>query len=277
MEKSTSIINISKALVKFKGACPVIPKNSKNPWFKSNYAALPDIQNVIDPILLKHDLIYTQHPEPGDKITTLLIHADSGEFFQSTIDINAVFEYKEEKHPETKQVVWRSDKPYITPQTMGSAITYAKRYAICAILGLNVDDDDDGNAGSGKVPPPAAASQPQQQPTIPQAEKPYLNPDTEKWIEVKVWYFANDKPLNKVTGKYRITAKNQTLLGEKETPKPGSKLWIAATDYLSKKPDNYGGLLGVFNLSDQDATDLRIDAENLAKANKNAETKTDKK
>lgn len=37
------------------------------------------------------------------------------------------------------------------PQGAGSAITYARRYALVSMLGLNVDEDDDGNHASNKV------------------------------------------------------------------------------------------------------------------------------
>lgn len=37
------------------------------------------------------------------------------------------------------------------PQAVGSAITYMRRYALGAILGLNIEDDDDGNAAANKL------------------------------------------------------------------------------------------------------------------------------
>jgi len=61
-------------------------------------------------------------PDDEDGLTTILIHAKSGEFMESNYKIRPV----------------KND-----PQAVGSAITYARRYALSSVLGLNVDDDDD--------------------------------------------------------------------------------------------------------------------------------------
>jgi hypothetical protein len=63
----------------------------------------------------------------------------------------------------------------LTPQAMGSAITYARRYALSAIVGIAPDDDDDGNAASvtparqeAPTPPPPKPPAP----TVPTLHKP---------------------------------------------------------------------------------------------------------
>lgn len=258
MEKSSSIINISKALVKFRVKCPVIPKKSRNPWFKSTYAAFPDIQDIVDPVLSDIGLIYSQHPEPNDQLTTLLIHADSGEFFQSTIDINPVYEYKEEKDAN-KQVVWRSEKPYITPQTMGSAITYAKRYALCAILGLKVDDDDDGNAGSGK----ATTDEPAQQST---PDKPILEPSNKKLWQHQILSIQNKRwTADDVKKNFNITSVDFEELSKlsrkaKETLKPGNEKWNDAIKYLATGKE-VADIIWKYNITDANLQDLKADVE----------------
>ena len=127
MTHSEEIKNISLALLAFSERLNGVTKDSKNPFFKSNYASLGHIQDTIKPYLIQSGLVYSQMPEGENTLTTMLIHAESGEYFKSTYTMI----------PEKK-----------TPQGVGSCITYQKRYALAAFLGLNTDYDDDGNAAS---------------------------------------------------------------------------------------------------------------------------------
>jgi hypothetical protein len=126
MQKSESIKNIAGALLKFHAEVGKISKDAKNPFFKSNYASLSNIQDGIREPLQSAGLVYSQLPSGENELTTILIHAASGEYMESTYQMTPV-------------------KP--DPQAKGSAISYARRYALAAILGLNVDDDD-GNKAS---------------------------------------------------------------------------------------------------------------------------------
>ena len=128
---SESIKNISLALLKFQSKLKGVSKDSTNPFFKSKYASLSHIQETIQDPLIHCGLVYTQNPVGENGLTTMLIHAESGEFFKST------YEMRPEKN---------------TPQGKGSCITYQKRYTLAAILGLNTDYDDDGNAASIPAP-----------------------------------------------------------------------------------------------------------------------------
>ncbi len=128
---SESIKNISLALLEFQSKLKGVSKDSTNPFFKSKYASLSHIQETIQDPLINCGLVYIQNPVGENGLTTMLIHAKSGEFFKST------YEMKPEKN---------------TPQGKGSCITYQKRYTLSAILGLNTDYDDDGNAASIPLP-----------------------------------------------------------------------------------------------------------------------------
>jgi hypothetical protein len=132
MEKSESIKNIAMALVKFHSSVGKIKKDSTNPFFKSKYADLSDIQDAIQEPLNESGLVISQLPMGKNELTTILIHADSGEFIMGTYEMAPV----------------KND-----PQSIGSCITYQKRYALSAILNLNLDADDDGNAASKKTAP----------------------------------------------------------------------------------------------------------------------------
>lgn len=147
MERSESLKAIGKALGLFHTKVAKIPKSESNPFYKSKYAALPSILDAIQIPLEESGLVFTQHPD-GEYLTTLLIHFESGEFISSSYKMNPI----------------KTD-----PQSIGSAITYARRYALGSILGLNIDEDDDGNKASAKANTPAPIPPP------PAPELPWLN------------------------------------------------------------------------------------------------------
>lgn len=187
MTKSESIVNISKALSLFRVKIEKIKKGQTNPFYKSTYAGLPDILDAIDLPLAESGLIFSQHPDGINGLTTILIHAETGEYFESTYTM-----------PVTKP----ND-----PQAVGSAITYARRYALGAILGLNTEEDDDGNKASQK---PADK---------PANEKPWLNQNTDQWKQAVIALRSGTVTMDKIKNKYAISKPNQDLLlSESNTP-----------------------------------------------------------
>lgn len=129
MNHTTSILNLSKSLATFHSLVGKIKKDAKNPFFKSNYASLSHILEEISEPLQSSGLVISQFPDGGN-LVTMLIHAESGEYMSS-----------EYYMPVAKQ----ND-----PQAVGSAISYARRYAITSVLLLNIDDDDANRAtGNG--------------------------------------------------------------------------------------------------------------------------------
>ena len=129
MKTSESITELAKSLVEFQKEVGKIIKTDNNPFFKSKYASLATILDVILEPLTKQGLVIIQFPTEQYKLTTRLQHI-SGEFMEDT------YEMQPTKH---------------SPQDAGSVITYQRRYAIGAILNLNIDEDDDGNKGSELV------------------------------------------------------------------------------------------------------------------------------
>lgn len=144
MNKSDSIKNLATALAKFQEEVKNPANTADNPFFKSKYAPLNDVLNLVRPILTKNGLSVIQSPS-GDgqniSITTLLLHS-SGEWI------------------ETEPLILKADKA--TAQGAGSAITYARRYAISAVLGISSEDDDDGNHATGNNQTPKLITEPQQ-------------------------------------------------------------------------------------------------------------------
>lgn len=124
--------NIYEAMLIAQSKFPLIKKTDSNPFFKSKYAGLPSILEVVLPILHENGLVLFQSPiTDGDKIgvKTIITFAATGE--QAT--------------GEFCVTLAKND-----PQGAGSAITYCRRYALVSMLGLNVDEDDDGNSASHK-------------------------------------------------------------------------------------------------------------------------------
>lgn len=125
--------SIYSKLFAIQSEMPTIPKNATNPHFKSKYADLPTIMEILQPILSRHRVLLLQpicesSNENFIVIDTKFVDIDSGQICETTTTIPI-----------------GTNK---TPQAFGSAITYARRYALCSFLGIVADEDDDGNASS---------------------------------------------------------------------------------------------------------------------------------
>jgi hypothetical protein len=152
----TTSLNIGKlaaALAIAQGSIEDAEKDSSNPHFRTKYASLAAVRKVAREPLSKNGLALMQFPTTGDKtvkITTMLVHAQSGEFIQSVLEL-----------PVGQ---W-------TPQGMGSAISYGRRYAFMAILSLAAEDDDGEHAQQAPVQQRHVAAQQQRQ-TAPAKQTP---------------------------------------------------------------------------------------------------------
>ena len=121
MEKSETIGNLTLALSKVQSQLRPAKENSKNPFFKSNYADLGSVWDSVRQLLSENELSIIQMPTDVGGLTTILSHS-SGEYLSSTMYIPS----KEDAHG------------------VGSAISYARRYALASFVGV-VTGDDDGN------------------------------------------------------------------------------------------------------------------------------------
>lgn len=191
MEKSQSIKSIAGALLLFQNKVGAVKKDAVNPFFKSKYASLNTIIEHINLPLSECGLSYAQFPDESG-LTTILMHSESGEYLQSTYLM-----------PVAKQ----ND-----PQAVGSAITYARRYALGAILGLAIDEDDDANA---------ATQQPKanHNVSVEESKKEWLNKFekdgstlTEKWQKAKINLEAGKVTLDQIKSKYIVSKINQDEL-----------------------------------------------------------------
>lgn len=125
--RSENIGDLAAALAKAQGQMTAAAKDSVNPHFKSKYADLAAVWDAIREPLSQNGLAVVQAPRLTDGnaqvLDSILLHA-SGQWMASTLEIKC------------KDAL---------PQTQGSAITYARRYALMALVGI-APDDDDGNA-----------------------------------------------------------------------------------------------------------------------------------
>ena len=134
MERSEQIDQLATALAKFQGALEQPKMNSTvkvktrtGGEYSFKYADLAECKAAAKRPLAENGLAVTQLIEDDYSLLTMLVHS-SGQWISSRV-----------KMPIMEQGA----------QAVGSAITYAKRYAFCAILGIVADDDEDGNLSEG--------------------------------------------------------------------------------------------------------------------------------
>lgn len=113
-------------------------KDSVNPHFKSKFVSLCALFQAVRPVLAKHGIAFTQTTRVEDDGRVLLV--------------TRLHWHDEEIVGYYPVVTTKND-----PQGFGSAVTYAKRYAFQAIVGVAADEDDDGNAASAASSKPSAS------------------------------------------------------------------------------------------------------------------------
>jgi hypothetical protein len=123
--------SILSALSLFQKKCPPIVRTSNNPFFKSKYASLDDIQKHIKQHLDASGLVVTQANiviDGAPYVESKVWHVESGEYIASQFPV----------------IVGK-----VSAQDYGSAVSYAKRYSLTGLLNLIVaDEDDDANTAS---------------------------------------------------------------------------------------------------------------------------------
>ena len=124
MNSSTSVVNISKALLNAQRTMGNAKKDSNNPYYKSSYADLNSIREVAIPALNSNDITVLQPTvtiNGKNYVQTLLLHV-SGEWLSS----------------ETEVVTGKPNDP----QAHGSGLSYARRYGLQSFLNIGAVDDD---------------------------------------------------------------------------------------------------------------------------------------
>lgn len=148
---SNDITQLAKAMLAVQKQLNPATKDATNPYTRSRYATLNAVMDACKTALLDNGIWLTQITVPSEPGTiallTKLTHAETGQY-QAAVTVLPL------------------QKPDC--QGAGSAITYARRYALTAMLGIVTEDDDDGE--SAKLPPrptrPMPSPQPQAQPQV---------------------------------------------------------------------------------------------------------------
>lgn len=132
---------LAAALAAFQADLPVIDKGETatvetkgGGSYSYTYADLADISHQVMPLLAEHGLSFTATPT----------HDEGGRFVLAYSLLHTSGESRDGAFP----------LPNATPQQVGSAITYARRYCLCAVTGVApADEDDDGRAAQQASPP----------------------------------------------------------------------------------------------------------------------------
>lgn len=124
MSNTDTPTELYQALAAFQHEVPPIHQGTKG--YNYTYATLTEIFEVINPLLEDHNLGFTQLIE-GRSLRTVIFHTETGQSIEGCVDI-----------PEG--VTLKGQNEF---QTMGSALTYLRRYSLSAALGLVTDEDND--------------------------------------------------------------------------------------------------------------------------------------
>ena len=144
---STELDQLAAALATAQAQIQPAVKDRQNPAFRSNYADLASVWDACRVALASNGLSVSQHPgrlEDGTvTVTTALMHASG----QHIISVAAAM-------PKDGSA-----------QAAGSVVTYLRRYALAAAVGVAPGDDDDGHAAGTPAPMPRPQSERQPVPT----------------------------------------------------------------------------------------------------------------
>jgi hypothetical protein len=183
-----------EALIEFQKDLPAVGLDSTNPAFKSKYASLGAVTKAVIPKLTEHGFAFSV----GSFV-------DNGVL---VVDAHLVHESGESRSlqfPITETL----------PQKVGSAITYARRYALAALTGVVADEDDDGNAASQKT----VGEQRAERPTPPAAAQARATNDAPSQAQVRKWIGTDQARKDQANAAYEKIKLEQKLTG--------TKLWDA--------------------------------------------------
>ncbi len=217
MEKSENINELAAALAKFQGSLEQPKMNSTvkvstrtGGSYNFKYADFATCKKAAQKALMDNGLSVTQLVEEDNSVMSVLMHS-SGQWIASKIRIPA--------------------KDGSDAQAIGSAITYAKRYGYCAILGIVADDDDDANIALGNQytksqNQPKQAAKPKEKKVFEVsnltnvaffewlAKLANTNKDNPTWtLEkfIKDNYIIQDETFDELNGQYKYYLTNKTL------------------------------------------------------------------
>lgn len=122
MTQSETIHRLLAKIAVISNEMDSLTRSANNPFFKSKYVPLEEVQRELEPKLKEHGMGISQ-PLLGKGITTIVSDKESGEWMSLPSEINA---------------------EHLKPQDQMSGVTYMRRYALVGLFNLQIDKDDDG-------------------------------------------------------------------------------------------------------------------------------------
>lgn len=190
-----------------------------NPFFASKYAPLPDILNEVRPILLKHGFVLIQDVggDPEGKtisIQTALLHKTGFKVISDKLHL---------------KIMKGGD-----PQKAGAAITYGRRFQLCALLGIAGEEDNDANDAKEESKPKTSENREKKQ--VKKAPKQEPKKESKKAPKT-------EEPDTKAPKKPRRTIKGTSYANPEEfgkdipkAPKKTPKKFVNHDKVLTVKP-----------------------------------------
>lgn len=224
MNKSESIKEIAAALAEFQSKVKPVIKDGTNPYFKSKYSTLENTIETIRKDLHSVGLSFSQFPVGKDSLVTILMHK-TGEFIMATAEMS----------PKDA-----------TPQGQGSAITYMRRYALSAVLGLATEEDDDGNEATKptiKAKPKPAAMVNKPKGVQDMVEPPFENSPTVQLGEPIAYPKAKDSENKPAKPKISDESKIAHLLKILEVAKGNAPQEVLTLTGLSLTSENFSEIV----------------------------------
>ncbi|MDB4278757.1 ERF family protein [Deltaproteobacteria bacterium] len=184
---------LAEALSKAQGQMEAAAKDKNNPFFKSKYADLASVWGACRDPLSKNGLAVVQTTSgPFDSMVVItdLIHK-SGQSVRGVTPVKMV-----------KQDM----------QGMGAAITYARRFALAAIVGVYQDDDDGNGASQAK-----GSSQPEVQKPAPQTDFDIMM--QKGWNAIESGKSSAEKVIAHIMKRYQLTQEHIDTLNSVKVKK----------------------------------------------------------
>ena len=136
-DEPITINDLAAALATAQASMGPAIKGKKNPHFRSNYADLSSVVEAIREPFTANGLSWVQAPSVDPEtglvtVTTRILHS-SGQWMEASV----------------AAMPGRGGKADLSPQAVGSAVTYLRRYGLQAMAGVP-SADDDGEAAMGR-------------------------------------------------------------------------------------------------------------------------------
>jgi len=194
--------NIYKKLFAFQQDAPFLDKTASGYGYK--YTPFAEILEKIKPVLNKHKLGFSQMAD-GENLKTVIFDYESGESLESTCSMgieHLVYTKKINSKGNEVEVLQGFDGMN-RPQAYGSMITYFKRYALSAMLGLSTDDDADGR--NKRVEKAEKAN-------LPNGGREELTPNHKSFSSIVTALSKKTHTIEQIENKYYIAPDNRIFL-----------------------------------------------------------------